>query len=307
MSESHQITATAKGERLDKAIAAQLPELTRSQVHKLIEAGNVLLNGDVPRKFGVKLDVGDVIDVTMPEPEPSEMLAENIPLDILYEDDDVIVVNKPAGMVVHPSPGHYTGTLVNAVLGHCPDIKGVGGAKRPGLVHRLDKDTSGVIILAKHDDAHRFLQAQFKDREVEKSYYALVHGELPSPMGTVETNIDRDPRNRKRMAAYPPRHERGRLAISHFTALQQYDAYTLVDVNIETGRTHQIRVHMAFLGNPVAGDDVYGTRTSIKNSPVQLKRQFLHAYRLVLQLPSNIEKTFESRLPEDLQSVLEYL
>ncbi len=307
MPELLQFKIDAKGERLDKYLVTVLPDFSRSQVHRLISNGNVLLNGLVPFKFGIKLNVNDQLDVTLPDPEPTEIIPQDIPIDIVYEDDDVIVVNKAAGMVVHPSAGHTSGTLVNAVLGHCPDIEGVGGARRPGLVHRLDKDTSGVIILAKHDKAHRFLQAQFKNRDVEKNYYALVVGKLPSPIGTVETNIDRDPRNRKRMAVYPPRHERGRLAISHFTELREFDDYTLADVRIETGRTHQIRVHMTFLGCPVAGDETYGTKMSIKKSPNALRRQFLHAYRLMLQLPSNIEKTFETPLPPDLQRVIDLI
>jgi 23S rRNA pseudouridine1911/1915/1917 synthase len=229
-------------------------------------------------------------------------VAEKIPLDIVFENSDLVVLNKPAGMVVHPSPGHAQGTLVHAVLGYIPDLEGIGGEERPGIVHRLDKDTSGLIVIAKNDRAHQWLQEQFKSRKVEKIYLALVDGKPPTPAGRVEAPIGRNTTHRKLMAVVPL--DKGREAISEYRTLVNFAAHTLLEIHPLTGRTHQIRVHMAFLHCPVVGDMVYGKR----KPTVALERHFLHAYRLKIILP--MEKTarvFEASLPEDLQRVLDNL
>jgi 23S rRNA pseudouridine1911/1915/1917 synthase len=223
-------------------------------------------------------------------------------LDIVYEDEDVIIVNKAAGMVVHPSIGHNRGTLVHAVLAHAPDIEGVGGERRPGLVHRLDKDTSGLIVLAKNDRSHRFIQGQFKDRKVDKYYISLVDNAPPTPSGRVETPIGRDPRNRQRMAVTTG--NKGRLAISEYKTLEQFNQHTLLQVHILTGRTHQIRVQMAFIKCPVVGDNIYGKR----HATLDVSRQMLHAGTIGLVLPSDKKKhVFTAPLPIDFQYILNQL
>ncbi len=240
-----------------------------------------------------------VVTVRIPPPAPTDLIAEDIPLDIVFENDDLIVVNKPAGMVVHPAAGHPSGTLVNAMLGYDPDIEGIGGEERPGVVHRLDKETSGLILLAKNERAHRWLQDQFRLRKVEKTYLALVDGKPPTPSGRVETYIGRDPSHRKRMAIVPE--SRGREAISEYKTAESFANHTLLEFHPLTGRTHQIRLHCAFLGCPIVGDEVYGR----KKPTVEINRHFLHAYRLKIILPGEEEqRTFEAPLPEELQSVL---
>jgi len=266
----------------------------------LILDGFVLVNGVAAKKAGQMIEDGDDIEVRVPPPVPSGLVAEDIPLDIIFENDDLIVVNKPAGMVVHPAAGHYSGTLVNAVLGYDPDLEGIGGEERPGLVHRLDKETSGLIILAKNERAHNWLQDQFRLRKVEKTYLALVDGKPPTPAGRVEAPIGRDPSHRKKMAIVSA--GKGREAVSEYKTLQSFRNHTLLEFHPHTGRTHQIRLHCQFLGCPIVGDSVYGKRTVTAT----IDRHFLHAYRLKIILPGEKSpRTFEADLPEELKAVLE--
>ncbi len=295
-------TSEALGERLDKVIAAELPALSRTQAQRLIEDGFVTLAGKVVTKVGQRLERPAAIEVRIPPPAPAGNLPEAIPLDIVFENDDLLVINKPAGMVVHPAAGHVQGTLVNAVLGHAPDLEGVGDAQRPGIVHRLDKDTSGLIVVAKTDAAHRELQRQFKDREVEKNYLALLDGQPPTDTGRIEAAIGRDVRERKRMAVVPER--QGRPAVTEYKVVEKFAAHTLVEARLLTGRTHQLRLHFAYLKCPIVGDRVYGRRTP----SLPLDRQFLHAARLTLKLPgSGQARTFTAPLPDDLAKVLQLL
>ena len=236
----------------------------------------------------------------VPAPKPSTLIAEAIPLQVVYEDADMLVLDKPAGLVVHPAAGHASGTLVNALLAHVKDFGGVGGSLRPGIVHRLDKDTSGLIVVAKHDAAQRALQAQFKLRKVEKQYVALVVGRPPTPSGRVEAAIGRDPRHRQRMAVVTNSGLRSRMAVSEYRTLEAMRGYTLVDVKPETGRTHQVRVHMAFLGCPLAGDLLYG----VSGGRYKLARHFLHAAGLTLKIPSGKTRTFVAPLPAELEACL---
>jgi 23S rRNA pseudouridine1911/1915/1917 synthase len=291
-----EIVAAEAGERLDKFIAARRPDLSRAQVQRLLADGFITVNG-VAVKASYRVKAGDHLQVRLPPPAPSDVQPEPIPLRIVYEDGDLLVVDKPAGMVVHPAPGHAAGTLVAAVLAHAPDLAGIGGARRPGIVHRLDKDTSGLILIAKNDLAHRHLQAQFKSRSVRKVYLALVEGYPAAARGRVEAPIGRDPHRRQRMAVVP----NGREAVTEYRVLSRYPGYTLVAAEPKTGRTHQIRVHFAWLGHPVVGDRVYGHRASALICP----RQFLHAHRLGFRLPaSGAYVEFESPLPPDLTAVL---
>jgi len=286
-------------QRLDRFLVEKLPEYSRSRLQALIREGRVAVDGFQARKAGQLLEKPAVVSVSIPAPEPGRVLPEAIPLRIVFENEDLLVVDKPAGMVVHPAGDHHTGTLVHAVLAHAPDIEGVGGELRPGVVHRLDKDTSGLIILAKNDRAHQWLQNQFRNRKAEKTYLALVDGAPPSPQGRVEAAIGRDPRDRKRMAVVPP--AKGRAAVSVYKTLQAYPRHTLLEVHPLTGRTHQIRLHLAFLGCPVVGDRIYGRRTPT----LPIRRQFLHAARLRLALPGQgVLREFEAPLPEDLTKVL---
>ena len=289
-------------QRLDKFLVTQLPEFSRSRLQILIKEGKVTVDGVLAHKSGQTIDGSTRIIVQIPPPQPTKLIAEDIPLDIVFENDDLMVVNKPAGMVVHPSAGHQSGTLVHAALAHDPDIDGVGGVQRPGVVHRLDKDTSGLIILAKNDMTHQWLQKQFSLREVEKIYLALVDGAPPTPRGRVEAAIGRDPVDRKKMAVVPP--GKGRSAVSEYTTLSKYPEHTLLEVHPITGRTHQIRLHLAFLNCPIVGDRVYGHR----HPSLPLKRQFLHAARLRIRIPGETELTeYEASLPVDLSGILESL
>mgnify|MGYP000611763033 FL=1 len=261
-----------RGARLDAFLARAMEDLTRSTAAKAIEEGRVLVSGKVPSK-SLKLTGNETIEFTPEEPAPIDAVPQDIPLDVVYEDDDVIVVNKPSGLVVHPAPGHPDGTLVNALLFHCgASLSGVGGALRPGIVHRIDRDTSGLIIAAKNDYAHQFLSAQLADHTLARTYECIVVGNLREDSGTVDAPIARDSRDRKRMAVVPG----GRRAVTHWTVLARYPGYTHVQCRLETGRTHQIRVHMAYLGHPILGDTVYGAKKPVPG----LTGQCLHAVGL---------------------------
>jgi len=291
-----------KEERLDIFLTTCLPEFSRSRLQGLIKDGFVRVDGAAAMKPSRTLGLGAAVEVRIPPPAPSGLVGEAIPLDILFENDDLLVVNKPAGMVVHPSPGHEVGTLVHAVLGHIPDLEGIGGEERPGVVHRLDKDTSGLILLAKNERAHHWLQDQFRLRKVEKTYLALVDGAPPTPAGRVEAPVGRDPAHRKKMAVLPP--GKGREAASEYRTLERFKAHTLLEVHPLTGRTHQIRLHLAFLGCPIVGDTIYGRR----KPSVEISRHFLHAFKLRILLPGEKEPcTFEALLPEELERVLRLL
>ncbi len=289
----------SQAERLDLFLVKNLPGFSRSRLQALIKGGNVLVDGQVVSKMSTPVTTGQQVEITLPPPEPSELVPEKIPLDIIYEDEHLLIVNKPAGMVVHPAAGHSTGTLVHAVLAHAPGLRGVGGVQRPGVVHRLDKDTSGLILLAKDDETHRWLQAQFKQREVHKTYITLVDGAPPTISGRIEAPIGRDPSKRKQMAVVPD--TRGRSAVSEYHVIRQYESHSLVEVHPLTGRTHQIRVHMAFIGCPVVGDKVYGH----KKPSLPIKRHFLHARDLEVCFPGEDNpRTFSAPLPHELEAVL---
>jgi 23S rRNA pseudouridine1911/1915/1917 synthase len=289
-------------ERLDHFLVECLPEFSRSRLQGLIKDGFVKVDGLAAQKSGQKLERGDAVEVHIPPPVPSGLQPEDIPLDIIFENDDLLVINKPAGMVVHPSAGHETGTLVHAVLGYAPGIEGIGGEERPGIVHRLDKETSGLILVAKNERAHRYLQDQFRLRKVEKVYLALVDGAPPTPSGRVEASIGRDPAHRMKMAIQPP--GKGRAAISEYRTLENLGEHTLLEVHPLTGRTHQIRLHCTFLDCPIVGDTIYGRR----HPTVAIKRHFLHAVRLTVKLPGEeTPRTFEAPLPADLKELLELL
>jgi 23S rRNA pseudouridine1911/1915/1917 synthase len=288
------------GTRIDKYIAEKVPQLSRSFVQKLLRDGQVTVNGQVP-KASYRVEVGDMLQVRVPPPVLSEARAEDIPLDVVFEDTDIIVVDKPAGMVVHPAHGHRSGTLVNALLAHCPDLAGIGGELRPGIVHRLDKDTSGLIVVAKNDAAHRHLQRQFRQRLVDKTYLGLAEGRLASASGVIDGPIGRDPRHRKRMAVVA---RGGREARTEFSVVEYFAQHTLLEVKPVTGRTHQIRIHLASIGHPLVGDRVYGYR----KQRLPLRRHFLHAASLAFALPGHAERlAFRADLPEDLAQVLDAL
>ena len=285
------------GLRLDRFVAAAWPELTRSAVQRLIQANLVWVDGQ-PARASYRVSPGDRITVEVPAPSPSELEPEAIPLDVVYEDADVLVINKPAGLVVHPAPGHAGGTLVNAVLAMDVELE-VSNTQRPGIVHRLDKDTSGLMVVAKNDRAQLSLSEQMQRHEMKKEYLALVWGHLTPFRGIIDAPIGRDPRDRKRMGIVAS----GRPARTHFRVLEQLDGFDLVRLRLETGRTHQIRVHMASLGHPVVGDRVYGP----EREALGLKRQFLHAYRLGFVLPSGGYREFVAPLPGDLREALDAL
>ena len=285
-------------QRVDAFIANEL-ELTRSHVSKLLSEGNVKVNSMAVQK-SAKLKKGDTVDVIVPDPEPLDILPENIPLDIVYEDDYLLVVNKPKGMVVHPAPGNYTGTLVNALLWHCKDnLSGINGVMRPGIVHRIDKDTSGLLMVAKNDVAHTFLSEQIKEHSFVREYEAVVHGVIKQDMGRIEAPIGRHPVKRKQMAVTP---ENSKPAITHFQVLERTKDFTHIRLRLETGRTHQIRVHMSYLGYAVAGDSVYGPKKCIES----LGGQCLHAKKLGFIHPKTNEyMEFTSELPEYFVKFLE--
>lgn len=293
----------AAGKRLDQFLTHCIPSLSRSQVQRLIEKGNVLVNSKKERSsFRVRLN--DEVEMIVPPPEQITLSPEPIPLDILYEDDDLLVINKPAGLVVHPAAGHRSGTLVNALLNHCPDLSGIGGYLRPGIVHRLDKDTSGLMLVSKSDLTHRELAAQLKARKIKRKYLALVHGEVREEKGLIDAPLGRDPLNRKRITVLSKDDPYGREARTHYRVKERFPGYTLLDVELETGRTHQIRVHLAYAGYPVAGDPVYGPR----RNPLQLPGQALHAYRITFTHPRTGELlNFEAPPPPAFSQALDYL
>ncbi len=295
------LTLEQPGERLDKALQEKLPAFSRTQIQRLIEGGQVQIAG-VAVKASMRLAGGERVSVTLPSVEETDLIAQPIPLDIQYEDDDLLLINKPAGMVVHPAKGHESGTLVNAVLAHCPDLPGIGGERRPGVVHRLDKDTSGLILVAKNDQSLRYLQAQFKKRTIEKVYIALGEGHFRAGEAMIDAPIGRDPRNRKRMAVIPPNaSDASRPAQTKVRLLDYYGRYSLLECHPLTGRTHQIRVHLAFANCPIVGDRVYGGR----KQELLPDRHFLHAAGLTFRRPSDEkEMTFRIDLPEELKTVL---
>lgn len=288
----------SKNQRLDAFLASSLDGLTRSQATRLIESGEVAVDGKAVSK-SYKLAGGEDIAVTLPEPEPVEAVPQDIPLDVVYEDADVIVVNKPSGMVVHPAPGHPDGTLVNALLYHCAGtLSGVGGALRPGIVHRIDRDTSGLIIAAKNDAAHQYLSAQLADHTLARTYECIVVGALREDRGTVDAPIARHPTDRKRMAVVAG----GREAVTHWEVIARYPGYTHVRCRLETGRTHQIRVHMAYIGHPILGDTVYGAKKEVPG----LTGQCLHAVGLRFLHPRTHEvMELSCPLPEEFTRMLQ--
>ena len=292
---------SAAGERLDRYLAGAVEGLTRSAAAKLLEEGQVTLGGK-PLGKNYRLQGGEVLTVSLPEPEPAEALPQDIPLDVVYEDADLIVINKPVGLVVHPAPGHPDGTLVNALLFHCAgSLSGVGGALRPGIVHRIDRDTSGLMVAAKNDFAHLSLSAQLQDHSLRRTYEAVVVGNLREDRGTVDAPIGRCPTDRKKMAVTD---KNSRSAVTHYEVLRRYRGYTYIRCSLETGRTHQIRVHMAYLGHPLYGDTVYGAK---KPAP-DMTGQCLHAAALDLTHPRTGERMhFTCPLPEEFTRLLQKL
>ena len=286
------------GLRLDRFVETGCPDLSRSRGAALIREGWITVNG-APGKPSTAVRAGDSVEVAIPAPVPTELVPQQIPVRIVYEDAHLLVVDKPPGLTVHPGPGHPDRTLVNALLAVVPDLAGIGGELRPGIVHRLDKDTSGLMVVAKNDAAHRSLSRQLKEREVKKSYAALVVASLARDSGTIDATIARNPRHRQRMAIV----EGGRDAVTHYRVVERYQGHTLLEASPVTGRTHQIRVHFASIGHPLVGDPVYG-----KSSPL-VERHFLHAARLAFNLPpEELEwREFESALPPDLQAALDAL
>ncbi|GGL44627.1 RluA family pseudouridine synthase [Sporolactobacillus putidus] len=288
-----------EGKRVDKWAAEQLASESRSRLQQLIKEGHIQIN-DVSVKANHRLKEGDRITIFLPDPEPLDVPPEDLPLDIVYEDNQVVVVNKPRGMVVHPAPGHMTGTLVNALLFHCRDLSGINGVLRPGIVHRIDKDTSGLLMAAKTDDAHRSLAKQLKDKTTRRLYLAIVHGELSDESGIIDAPIGRDEKDRKKMAVTT---RNGKKAVTHFKVLERFAGYTYVACRLETGRTHQIRVHMAYIGHPLAGDPKYGPRKTLP-----INGQALHAAELGFTHPATHEfMLFKAAPPADFRLLLESL
>lgn len=288
-------------ERIDKCISGLIDTLSRSYIQKLIKEEKVTVNGK-PVKPGYRAEQGDEVHLRIPPAAEPEILPENIPLDILYEDKDLLIVNKPKGMVVHPAAGHYTGTLVNALMYHCRDgLSGINGVLRPGIVHRIDRNTTGSLVICKNDFSHKRVAAQLKEHSVTRRYRAVCHGVIRQEEGTVDAPIGRHPSDRKRMAVND---KNGKPAVTHYTVLQRFEKYTYVECRLETGRTHQIRVHMAHIGHPLLGDDVYSRRTS----PFPLQGQTLHAMTLGLIHPSTgVYLEVEAPLPAYFEQLLHIL
>ena len=290
------VNESSVGTRLDVFISKEFEDRSRSYIQGIIEGENATVNGKC-RKSNFKLKLDDIITLKVPDPVELNVKAEDIPLDILYEDSDVIVINKPQDMVVHPAPGNYTGTLVNALLNHCKDLSGINGVLRPGIVHRIDKDTSGALVVAKNDNAHNSLAAQLKDHSMTRSYVALVEGIIKNDEGTIDEPIGRHPKDRIKMGIVAS----GKKAVTHFKVLERFDSNTLVECNLETGRTHQIRVHMAKIGHPLVGDLIYG----YKKQSFNLKGQALHAKKLGFIHPSTNEyMEFISPLPSYFEKLI---
>lgn len=288
-------TAEKNEGRIDKYLTEKLESMSRSKIQKLIDDEQVLVNGETI-KSNYKIEKNDEIEVYIPEPETVDMVAENIPIDIIYEDRDIAVINKEQGMVVHPGAGNPNGTLVNALLYHMDDLSGINGEIRPGIVHRLDKDTSGALVIAKNDESHVHLSNQLQNRTMKRTYWTIVHGSIPHEHGTIDAPIGRDPKNRQKFAVT----SNGKEAITHFKVLEHFKQYTLVEVSLETGRTHQIRVHMSYINYPVAGDEVYGPKKTLKGNG-----QFLHARSLEFIHPRTGEKMkFEAPLPKIFEQIL---
>ena len=295
MNREYELTAEESGQRLDKYLAEKMTDLSRSRIKELVQAGEVLVNGK-KSKVSYKVQKGDLIQVTVLPLEPLKLEAENIPLDIVYEDEDVIVVNKPQGMVVHPAAGHPSHTLVNALLYHTRDLADSPEGFRPGIVHRIDKDTSGLLMVAKNAAARESLEKQLAAKSNKRQYLAIVHGNFAEEVGTVDAPIGRNPKDRKQMAVV----EKGKSAVTHFKVLEQYQGYSLVECQLETGRTHQIRVHMAYIGHPLAGDPLYGPRKTLPGHG-----QFLHAKTLGFEQPSTGEwLEFSVQPPEIFQQTV---
>jgi 23S rRNA pseudouridine1911/1915/1917 synthase len=309
---THIVPTEDQGIRLDLFLSREHPDLSRSFLKKLVDRDQVTVAGKAV-KAGTKLKSGDRVELTVPPPDPMTAESEDIPIDVLYEDETLIVVNKAPGMVVHPAAGNFSGTLVNAVLHHCGSLSQEGGALRPGIVHRLDKDTSGVLVVAKNDHAHRYLAGQFEEHSISRTYHAVVSGMIRDEQGTVSSLIGRHPTDRKRMSSRP---RRGKKAVTHWKVVRWYNDFTLVEVNLETGRTHQIRVHLASLHHPVLGDPDYGGRKPVGDIPPVrfrrflslIKRQALHARTLGFVHPvTHAYMEFHAPPPADFQGVVDAL
>ena len=294
----HTIPEDQKGDRLDKVIATLDEEWSRTQVQQWIKEGNVLVNGE-KIKTNYKCALNDQIKITIPDPEELDVVPEEMNLDFYYEDRDVLVVNKPRGMVVHPAPGHLTGTLVNGLMAHCKDLSGINGVLRPGIVHRIDKDTSGLLMVAKNDMAHESLVNQLVEKTVTRKYKAIVHGVIPHDLGTIDAPLGRDTKDRQSMTVV----DNGKHAVTHFHVLERFKDFTFVECQLETGRTHQIRVHMKYIGYPLAGDPKYGPKKTL-----DINGQALHAGILGFTHPrTNEYLEFEAPLPEDFMTLLDKL
>lgn len=287
--------------RLDKFLTEKLSEMSRSHIQKLIRDGNVTVNKKAV-KANYKVSLGEIIEIDIPEPECLDIVPENIPLDILYEDEDILVVNKPKGMVVHPAPGHYSGTLVNAIMFHCKEnLSGINGVLRPGIVHRIDMNTTGSLLICKNDKSHRFLAEQLKEHSITRKYHAIVYGNLKEDNGTIESPIGRHPVERKKMST---KSKNGRPAVTHYHVLERFGNFTYIECQLETGRTHQIRVHMSSIGHPILGDDLYGP----VKCPYTLEGQTLHAKILGIVHPTTKEYIeFDAPLPAYFLNLLEKL
>lgn len=297
----HIVNNTEEGMRLDRFLSAREPCLSRSYLQKLCAEGNVLVNGKQQLKSGYRVRENQKVEVCIPPPEIIAAQPEDLPLEIIYEDNDLLVVNKPKGMVVHPAPGHHRGTLVNALLSHCDVLFALGDRIRPGIVHRLDKDTSGLLVVAKNEPSFRVLSAQIKAREMKREYYAIVHRLPPVDEGTIDLPLGRDPNNRKKIAVR--KNGTGRRAVTHFKVLDKKGPFYLLSLRLETGRTHQIRVHLSYIGSPVVGDPLYGP----KRSPYNKYGQFLHARTLGFKHPRNKEyMEFTAELGKEFSDLLKY-
>lgn len=296
---SYQIDKENANKRLDRFISEELEEQSRSYIQLLIEDGEVTVN-DCVKKSNYKLKENDSILITIPEAKEYSIEPENIPLDVIYEDNDIVVINKPRGMTVHPAPGVYSGTLVNALLYHCKDLSGINGILRPGIVHRIDKDTTGILVVAKNDKAHNHLAAQLKDHSMTREYVALVEGVMKNDFGTIDAPLARDPKDRIKIAIVKD----GRKAVTHYKVLERYSKNTLVECKLETGRTHQIRVHLSSINHPLVGDPVYG----YKKQRFNINGQLLHAKKLGFIHPTTEEyMEFTTELPEDFIRVIHIL